>query len=1392
MRLLASLLGGLVLGACVQSGEPPAAPGQTWSDGGSCEDRDLDGFGEGCANGGDCNDLDKNVHVGCGRCAVPQQGCACDEGDKPVSCFLSPSSVDGTVMCHEGTRYCRSGQWSACESLVTYARDEVFEQSALISPGSVTRCSDCSVNCFMVRDNLDPVDAGLDATSSNVSSGGDGLTLTYTTPDAGAWDAGLIQFDPNKCVLGSAPDRDCDGLPDRYDPYPDEKPFATANPTLFLDIGPGQTGTGVVNLQFYLNSADIYFLVDQSGSMGEERDKLKADLVSGDFIQDASRECSDYDFDFKPNNELKGQGIIGAVRCIIRDANFGVGYFREIPFKDYAETNSVTFSNLQDITNNISSVITGVGKLTTLFNIDWPEAATLALNNVITGRGYYFGSSRPAVAARTNCPSLTYGYPCFRNSAIPIIVMFTDAPMHEGPSPNTLAYDRRDLTFTNNTPTSVTVDNTNEAYETARVITADLTAGAVRFSGNNSSMRTDFGSAAMTCGSSDPTAPDAMYKFTLPYAATLKATTSGIDTTVAFFKGELTGTPAVLPSYPNTNDTVASAYDFGTIDSKYVQASGNSSSLTSDYFASDISCGAAADAKDATFKFKISERTRVALDATGSSYGASLALVSGTPVTAAAISYTAVDNNNDTFATSYAAGDIKGQHKGWSGNTSAATLTTHYTAAQLACPSAATPADAAPDAVYGFSLSQATRVRISTEGSSFPTVIALVDGTGVYPTATAISPNNNEAQTSAKDIGEINDKAYAFTGSTSSMAANHTTSSLFSCNTNRSSVDAVFKFSVTGSGTRTIIIDTIGSGYNTTLNLYKTSVTSSNRVTCDDNSGGNNTSRISTSLGSGTYYIVIKGATSSAKGAYTLNIRDTSVTLTSTYQCDYNSGPSGRSLIEADLAAGSYRVVVKGKAATDKGAYKLILRDLNAVPTGRIACDSLSGGTGAYLERELDPGTYHVVLKGSATSGAGDYKLSIRDASKVNINNTAVACGTGASGVTATLEPGTYYAAVKGYDRTDVGSYTLTLGPSGFIPPTWDETLAALNAKSAHVITVLSCRDDSDHGDRQGDCKIARNQAIAIANGTDTLGTNKNPLYFDIDGDGKGLSTNLISGISQLAHYLEMDVSVRVVFDPDPNPGFGLELVAVDAAGDGCSGLVGTTHKGCAPGASPRFDLRFTNPNPGVPPNPATSNGGYNFRAELIGDDQFIVDQVPIYIVPENVTAPPAPVPQVAASGSYWQTLTAGSCTGTLRPDWRDLSWSANVPDGTKISFGLCASDNAADLATCTPTALCTITGGKACTSDSQCTNGFCSTEKNCQTVTAGSCTLDTDCATGASCRGGKCTYFSQPVYVGGVLGTANYTSNLRMQIDLTANTTANTAPTVRDWSLSYLCNSAL
>jgi hypothetical protein len=1857
MKSLAALtVAVLVIGACVDTRDeapPVPQPGES-----SCEDRDGDGYGEGCAQGGDCDDNERSVHEGCAACVIPRDGCACDEGSKPVSCYREPSTADdGTVMCHEGTRYCRDRKWSSCESIVSYPRPDELETQAIVNPNAAPQhCNDCTINCYVVRDNLDPTtDAGLKSTSTNITTPkGGGVTLSSKVVDSGM---GVIVpppvLDPNNCMLGAAPDMDCDGIPDIYDPYPNDKPFGTANPALFYDIPAGKSGSNEVNLTFQLNSADVYFLIDQTASMDGESNQLKKDLTKGDFIQDAAYECADYDFDRKPNNELKAQGIVGAVRCLIREANFGVGLFREVPI-NYAPADNVTYRNYQDITADIPSVITAVNKLDVAGNVDWPEAAMLGLYAMATGEGFYFGPERTGLAPRRDCPTGTYGYPCFRNNAIPIVLMFTDAQLHNGPVNNDYPYVSKFLGFNaGSTKEHTPIKSTNETYENALDL-GDVTNTNLTMIGDTRGMINDFDVEAVSCGNTDDRSPDAMFKFTVASTKTINASTWGsdFDTTLSIFKGAPTPTTN-LPSYPNTNDTVATSYGFGTVNNKFVTASGDSTSLKHDYSANDVSCGAAATGKDATFTFNLSSATRVALSTRGSSYGTSLGLFSSAPATT---TYASIVNTNDdiTLASRYPVGTLNNRNRGYAGDTSAAAIGPNYSAKQLGCSGTALTATAdANDAVYAFNLSQATKVRVSSEDSTLKSIIALTGDTGEYinikavtgndtqtsaydvgvlddkafqftsstaspivsnyastltgcnsassrdavfkftlnnsqtldidtteslfdtsislfrsvvgsgittvnlPTSTTTNANTNEAATTAYDFGTLTDKlitttgtstnnmladfsgaqigcgannnapdsvfkftltkptkvrvdtigsafdtvvslhqnlpvqrttavaaksneavdtAYAvtashlsagslqsFTSSTSTMTEDVAINSSSTCTTDYAAKDAVFKVDVATAGNyelntegsvfdtvlglyagsplpirdakpptatpvaaplgdkriatlglnngavdvgtindrwvsysgttasgyvsdiaytgcsakastfdvyfsftvglglpRNVTIDTFGSGFDTVLALadglgnvtdcnndasgsttdsqitkslstgtyyvfikgrttngtYKinfrdTAVTDvSTTIACDDNSGANGVdAKMSRYLGVGTYYAVVKGrktansgayrlniknldalaatnrlacdsdsagagasqldsptlqageyfvivksTSAAAKGAYTLRVRDllslpgfvtcnddgptgktskitgqaltpgtyytvvrgagtangaytitfrdTDVQFTPLLGCDYNSGPSGTSLLERDLPAGNYRVIVKGMTAADKGPYKVSMRDLNGVPTHRLYCDGTTGpGGSSYIEQDLAAGSYTVVMQSSASSGAGGtYKLAVRDATKYP-NPVATYCSNDITGSTTSklsesLTAGTYYALVKGNKTADQGLYQFNIGGGGttastFSPPNYSQIRKALTDRQIKVLPVLSCRDDPAHGDAQGDCVATRTQATALANATGALGSNLQPLVYDIDGDGGGLSRTIVNGISEIAKYLEMNVSAQVVFEPDPNPGFILSIKAVDAPGDGCSGLVGAEHQRCAPGATPRFEITFTNPaNKPVPNNPNDPYGGYNFRAELIGDNQYVMDKVPVYIMPHQVLPPP-PKTVFLPSGSYWQDISATNCMGTQRPDWSDLTWNADIPDGTSVSFGVCGADNKADLGSCTPTALAKVTGGSVCLADSGCPNGYCSSKLNCQHVTAGNCTSDKDCTRGATCKTGVCRFTGQPIYIGDALKEKNYMNNMRMQIGLTSNPLVNTAPTVYDWSLNYFCNSA-
>jgi hypothetical protein len=1831
----------VMLGACASNTGASVTPTNTRS-GQDCVDRDTDGFGDNCLPGNDCDDHDPKVHVGCLRCAEPNEHCACKPDAKPAACYLEKTfGEDGGIMCHEGTRYCRQGTWSGCESIYTYPLPSKPTNALIDVNAPVSQCNDCDVTCFRITDNLDPVDSGLPDVSDNVAfAAGGGLTLGMIA-DAGVVDAGpgsTVDAIPPPCTFGVGEDLDCDGIPNTFDPYPHDPPFATANPSLFLQIGAGQTGTGQIDLQFFLNSADVYFLVDQTGSMAEERDQLKLDLTTGDFVNDTHYQCSDFDFDRQPNNEQKSKGIVGAIRCKIRDANFGTGFFRELPFSGYANNDHVVFGNYQDITGNVDSVLTAINKLTTIGNNDWPEASMIALHNVLTGSGMYLGTDRRGIAPRTDCPSLTWGYPCFRQDAVPIVVMFTDAQFHNGPDTNTYAYPNTFSITAGSTNAYTALDDTNDTFNSAANL-GDVTSVYKTFSGDTSSMASDLPATLIgtTCLSSGA-GTDALFKFDVAQQKqiVIESTGSQFDTVLGLFTG-IPGSPTDLAASANTNEAGASALDMGNVTTDYVRVSGNTSAMTADYQWSNVGCDAATTSPDAVFQFSTSGSTRVALDSSGSSFDTVVGLYSAAP--ALPPTYTAIADTNDDYSTAYSAGDIYNQAVGFSGDTSNAAIYADYSQAQIGCGVDST----ANDVAYSFTLSTPTRVRISSEGSSFDTVLGLYDSLA-NPVGVATVPATNDAQPAAYNVGTLDGHIFQLTGSTTNMRAdypgaqfgcgpadtapdamfkfhldapadvqidtigttwdtvlglfnnanldpsfyfttdntnetyatakmvglgsgeirvsggntnsmhadynstvdvscsgsdtspdatyrfhldaptrvrvdtdgsgfdttlsihnvqpgepatalttnsNDTAATAFNvgdiyhqsfqktgnsstlthnytvgCNGGTTAKDAVYKFSLstastvqidtmgtnfdtvlavygdpmiavdpatptavavgttntprtgaysigvldahwyrysgndstmaatwtdtscgaaatapdafftfTLNSTRNVTITTSGSAFDTVLFLYqytnaglttyalnscdhsnsgdeiltktltagtyfivvkgdkatdkgnyvlsvRDNAIMANPIACDDDGGGSLTSKVTTALAAGTYNVVLSGRLAASNGPYTMRFRDStwwnsfgelqcnndistsnhasqveqdliagdywfivkglSSTSKGTYavhavdmnnrpsgppaiacddnggggtvskivraalpagdywvglkgkaasnygsykvnirdttasasgaivQCDDNSGDSPTSLIERDMQAGTYQVVLKGKTAASKGAYKLSLRDVTKKPISRLACVNDGGaGTTSYLESTLAAGTYYAILKGNNPTDKGAYSFSVRDVTNRPLASTT--CDDNGSSfttskITRTLDPGTYYVALKGKDANASGTYQLSLGggtthSSTYTPPIWSSTLAAIQNTEAHVISILSCHDDtSGHASNSsgtGDCDKTRTQAEALAKASNTLGLNLNPLVFDIDNDGGGLSDSVVGAVSALANYLEMALTVRVLFDPDPNPGFAVTVRAIDEPGDGCNGLVGITHQHCIPGASPRFQIDFKNPaSPNsVPLNTHDPKGGYNFRVELIADNQFIVEQIPVYIIPIAAPTVGPPAPQYYPTGSYHQDASAPGCKGNQQPDWRDLSWVADVYDNTSVTFSACTAWNETDLATCTPHVLATVRGIGTCSSDADCAIGYCAASIGvCQVATSGACTSNSQCGANAFCEMTDriCTFNSQPVYIGSSLGDDNFKSFIRMDIGLSATEPYLHPPVLHRWELTYLCNQLL
>jgi hypothetical protein len=329
-----------------------------------------------------------------GDCLVPSTGCPCG-GEPPQECYVERGASGGELLCGAGTRYCRDGSWSACEDIEDFS---IARSSAAIT-GPVA-CSLCDPLCNVSTDRPDDGD------------------LTTDNSDGVVYDpiGGGISIPPSPFETPELLDSDGDGVADVADDCPgtpgspDFFGCTSGTDGIYFELpfnGPAEVEP--CELEVGLNSVDVYFLMDTSGSMGGEIANLRNGLTSGSYIPGC------------------GGGIIGAMACTIPDVQFGVGQHEDIPVYPFGMYYDYAYRHALDITASPAAAQAAVNSLTLGNGRDGPESQTVALWATATGNGLgsFFGP-------RGSCPAGRWGYPCFREEAIPVIVMVTDAPFHNG------------------------------------------------------------------------------------------------------------------------------------------------------------------------------------------------------------------------------------------------------------------------------------------------------------------------------------------------------------------------------------------------------------------------------------------------------------------------------------------------------------------------------------------------------------------------------------------------------------------------------------------------------------------------------------------------------------------------------------------------------------------------------------------------------------------------------------------------------------------------------------------------------------------------------------------------------------------------------------------------
>lgn len=359
-----------------------------------------------------------------------REGCPCTTEDQVVACYPGYAvGDDGSLTCEIGTRTCDGGQWTSCMDVQT----QVFPSAgALVSP--LDTCNPCNPTCYRAVDHptCDRTPGGACDLCTPERSLLTGCVVNTGTTEYSPTRGGIT---PRIIEMGGTPppltDTDGDGIPDVADECNGTGAFRAADGSCYGDLffyhlmpygGPSAIDAAPISLQ--IRTADVYVLMDTTGSMGGSLSRLRTDLTTGTFLPSC-------------NN-----GILGAIRCTIPDAWFGTGIHDDFRYGSFggccnqynaAGTGIVyvcdeVLGHRTDISDSLSGAQAGVNGMGLHCGADGPESNIQAMYAVATGTGF-----SGYLANRTGCAAGRWGYPCWRSGTIPILINITDAPYHNGP-----------------------------------------------------------------------------------------------------------------------------------------------------------------------------------------------------------------------------------------------------------------------------------------------------------------------------------------------------------------------------------------------------------------------------------------------------------------------------------------------------------------------------------------------------------------------------------------------------------------------------------------------------------------------------------------------------------------------------------------------------------------------------------------------------------------------------------------------------------------------------------------------------------------------------------------------------------------------------------------------
>jgi len=148
--------------------------------------------------------------------------------------------------------------------------------------------------------------------------------------------------------------------------------------------------------------ADVYFLVDTSGSMDVEVQELQT-AINGSLLTD--------------------------LRALGPFLRVGMGFFEDYPISPYGGPLDHSYGHLLDMTDDHAQLMDAAGNLPEGYGSDLPESHVAALWSIAVEDGSIQMPALPNAA----CVLDYFGYPCFRPEGLSLVVLISDAEFHNGP-----------------------------------------------------------------------------------------------------------------------------------------------------------------------------------------------------------------------------------------------------------------------------------------------------------------------------------------------------------------------------------------------------------------------------------------------------------------------------------------------------------------------------------------------------------------------------------------------------------------------------------------------------------------------------------------------------------------------------------------------------------------------------------------------------------------------------------------------------------------------------------------------------------------------------------------------------------------------------------------------